>query len=215
MTIAPDGGTLVPRTQEELDMLIQLKPDYWEYRLFAGALILEISAMDTRYEDYLLGYAPRRGVAIYDPEFVNFLKMQASELRIIAGSFTRLFNDETSARAFNPPGVAGNVGRILHLAKRYIGIYDELLLWTERLRGTSVPSKYHDLLSILARYSDQPIQEIRRFVAAYAEKVESIPYLVEAADELPIVITHKVKWSIPRQLVDGYNAEIDRLKAVR
>lgn len=118
-------------------------------------------------------------------------------------------------RAFSPPGVEGNVGRILHLAKRYIGIYDELLLWTERLRGTSVPSKYHDLLSILAKFSDQPIQEIRRFVTAYAEKVESIPRLVEAADKLPIVITHEVKWSIPRQLADEYNVEIERLKTVR
>jgi hypothetical protein len=209
----PASQDFVPRSQEEIDAIIATRPDYWEHRLFAGALLLEMNALDAKYEDYLLGYAPRLGVAVYEPNFMDFLTMQLDELQVIAGSFVRVFTTEADhqTRAFGPRGVPGDAGRIVHLARRYVAIYEELLLWVERLRGTSVPGKYRELVAILVRFPHQPIEEIRRFVAAYAETVAEIPAQLNG-DDSPIVMTHVVSWKIPDPLMAEYNQEFERIR---
>ena len=84
----------VPKSHEELGTIIVDKPQRWEYRLFAGTLLLELNRLDMQYEDYLLGYAPRSHDAIYEPDFVDFLKMQLDELQVIGGTFVRLFSTD-------------------------------------------------------------------------------------------------------------------------
>jgi hypothetical protein len=179
--------------------------------------MLGINALDSKYDDYLLEYAPRRGVAVYQSEFVDFLKMQFDEMLVIGKNFTRVFNTESdhSARAFGPRGVAGDAGRILHLAQRCIGVYEDLLLWAERLRGTSVPGKYRDLVSILSRFAAQPIEAIRGFVADYAQRVSEIPQHLADASHGPLVIEHEVKWIIPDELMVEYNRESERIKRLK
>jgi hypothetical protein len=104
-----EGESFVPRNQDEIDLLISQRPDFWEYRLFAGVLTLQAAALDSKYEDYLLGYAPRSGVAIYEAQFTNFLKMQLDELRVLGDNFKQIFNTTAghAERAFGPPGVQG------------------------------------------------------------------------------------------------------------
>ncbi len=207
----------VPRSREELDAIIVAKPDHWEYRLFAGAVLLEMNALDAKYEDYLIGYAPRRDVAVYEAQFVDFLGMQLEELRVIGESFTRVFGTDADyyGRAFGAPGVAGDAGRIVHLARRYVAVYEELLLWVERLRGTSVPGEYRKLVESLARFAQQPIEAIRDFVTAYAKKVGEIPERLANADNLPIILDVYVKWDIPDAVMAAYSREFDRIKQKR
>jgi hypothetical protein len=208
-----ESQDFVPRSQEEIDALLATRPAFWEYRLFAGAMLLELNALDARYEDYLLGYAPRRGVSVYEAQFVDFLTMQLDEMQVIAGSFGRIFTTEADhyTRAFGPRGVPGDAGRIVHLARRYIAVYEELLLWVERLRGTSVPGKYRELVAILARFPQQPIEEIRRFVEAYAVSVAEIPAKLHGEDS-PIVMAHEVRWTISDSLMAEYHQEFERIR---
>lgn len=201
----------VPRTEEQLSHVLAERPRGWEYLLFAGALILELEPLESRYEDYRLEYAPRLGRFIYEAEFHEYLQTQINELKVLASSFTRIFNNEIAKAAFGPPGVAGDPARLLHLAKRYISIYDELLRWVERLRGTSVPGKYSRLIAILAKYADQPIEEIRRFVREYAENAERIPDAI--ASGTPLRLEHLLTFSIPDELTAAFSDEIDRLEA--
>jgi hypothetical protein len=205
--------SVVPRTEEQLNLLIAERPRGWEYLLFAGALILELEQFESRYEDYKLEYAPRLGRSIYESEFPEYLKIQIEELEILGRNFTRMFNTEVAQAAFGPPGVEGDPARLLHLAKRYISIYDEFLRWVERLRGTAVPGEYSRLIAILARYADQPIEEIRRFVREYAESAGRVPEAIESG--VPLQIEHLLTFSIPDELSAAFSNEVDRLKAER
>lgn len=200
----------VPRTPEELSRIISERPRGWEYLLFAGALILELEPLESRYEDYKLGYAPRLGITVYESQFREYLQIQLGELRVLVDNFTRIFNTETLAPAFGPPGEAGDPAKLLHMAKRMMRLYDELLTWVERLRGTSIPSEYQRLTRILASFADQPIEEIRRFVDEYAANTELIMQAI--SDDMPISITHNVRFDIPNDITDAFSKEIDRLK---
>jgi hypothetical protein len=205
----------VPESREGLATLIVDKPKAWEYRLFAGTLLLELNALDAKYEDYLLGYAPRRGVAVYKPEFFDFLKMQLDELQVIGATFVQLFSSVADHydRAFGPPGTPGDPGRISHLASRYIAVYGDLLIWTEQLRGTAVPSQYRELTAILAQFADQPIQEIRRFVADYVGNIRQLAARVDGTvSNTPVVISHHLTWSVDDKVKAEYEREIERLK---
>jgi hypothetical protein len=200
----------VPRTQEQLDSVINHQPPGWEYFLFAGALIMELDSLEARYEDYLMGYAPRLGVSIYEAQFMEFYQAQLNELMSIGQFIEQVFSDQVIDRALGPRGVSGDPAKILHLAKRCIGIYDELLRWTERLRGTSVPDKYRELVAILSKYSQQPIAEIRRFVLEYAAQVDRIPSVIASGNSLFIEV--HVTFAIPPEISLELNNEWARLR---
>jgi len=201
----------VPRTEEELNLLMAERPSGWEYLLFAGALRLELERLETQYEDYKLGYAPRLDVIVYESQFFEYLHSQVNELQILASNFALIFNTEVANAAFGPPGVEGDPARLLHLAKRYISTYEEFLRWVERLRGTSVPGKYSRLVAILAKYANQPIEEIRRFVREYAMSAAQVPEAI--ASGTPLVLENFLTFSIPAEISTAYKTEIERLKA--
>jgi hypothetical protein len=188
----------VLRTKIQLDTIIKDRPLGWEYLLFAGALIVEMEALDARYRDYLIGYAPRPGVLVYKANFVEFYQMQFGELRNISQQFKQIFSNQAVDGAISLGGVSGDPAKILHLAKRYISVYDELLRWTERLRGTAVPVEYQQLINILSRYSEQPITEIRRFVDDYARLIARAVEALENGQSTNFPI--RVKFVVPPEL---------------
>jgi hypothetical protein len=203
----------VPRNEEELNLVIAERPSGWEYLLFAGALRLELERLESQYEDYKLGYAARLGVIIYDAQFPEYLKIQIDELQVLGRNFTGIFNTEVAGTAFGPSGAAGDPARLLHLAKRYISIYEEFLRWVEHLRGTSVPGKYAQLVAVLAKFADQPIEEIRCFVQEYAASAARVPEAI--ASGTPLTLKHLLTFSIPKEISAAFADEIDRLKAKR
>jgi hypothetical protein len=203
-------GPNIPSTDEELSRIISEQPIGWEYLLFAGALVLELARLETRYEDYKLRYAPRLGTAVSEPKFREYLNVQLGELQDLVRNIDPLFRDEVIEAAFGAPGVAGDPARLLHLAKRLIGVYDDFLRWVERIRGTSFPSQFKHLMEILVEYADQPIEEMRRFVQGYADFADRIPAVAESGE--PLKMEHRVTFSIPDALSRAYREEFDRLR---
>jgi len=194
----------------QLDKMIRDRPLGWEYLVFAGALIVEMDAFDARYRDYAIGYAPRLGVPVYEESFMKFYEMQLVELLNISELFKQVYSNQAVDKAIGPGGASGDPTRILHLAKRYISVYDELLGWTERLRGTPVPRKYQQLVNIMSRYSEQPISEIRRFVNDYADQVKGIPESMKTGKHMMLQVP--VKFEVPSELSRELKAERTRLE---
>jgi hypothetical protein len=76
-----------------------------------------------------------------------------------------------------------------------------------------VASPASRLISILTKYVDQPIEEIRRFVESYAETAEKVPSLIEIGER--IVVEHRIEFLIPDELKMAFSQEIDRLKQLQ
>lgn len=206
------SGNAVPRTQNQLDSMIKDRPLGWELLLFAGALIVEMEALDARYRDYLIGYGPRLGVPVYEANFKEFYRIQLGELHSIAVLFEQIFSNQLVISPIGSKGASGDPAKILHLAKRYISVYDELLRWTERLRGTPVPRKYQQLINIVSRYSDQPITELRQFVDDYPQQIARAVEALENGQSTyhPIRVKFVVPPELSKELKDEWARINDR-----
>ncbi|MGH3192612.1 MAG: hypothetical protein ACRDOL_36260 [Streptosporangiaceae bacterium] len=130
----------LPQNDEQIAQLLSERPPGWEYLLYAGALYAGIEKLETKYSDYMLGYAPRLGAMVGSDDFVHFVKSQLNELEVMVHSLDALFTEQAMEDALGPPGIAGDPNKILHAASRLVRLYGDMLLWAERIRGTAMPS---------------------------------------------------------------------------
>ena len=82
--------------------------------------------------------------------------------------------------------------------------------WAASLRGASVPSEYDNLLELLARYADGPVEQYRTFVIEFVAKVDAVPAALAAGNEVQLEMALVV--SIPDEVKTAYEAEFNRLR---
>jgi len=51
----------VPQSQADVELLLALRPDWWEFWLYAGVLRVRLEALEPKFRDYELGFAPSTG----------------------------------------------------------------------------------------------------------------------------------------------------------
>jgi hypothetical protein len=69
-----DAVTRVPRTEAESQQLLMTRPTGWEFLHFAARLLRERAAVEGKYRDFVMGYAPPTDevICIEDaPEFIS------------------------------------------------------------------------------------------------------------------------------------------------
>jgi hypothetical protein len=201
----------VPRNDDEVGQLLSERPQGWEYMLYAGALVIGIERLEVKYNDYALGYAPRLGTVIPSADFIHFIQSQLNELKLMTSSLNRLFTNEVLTDAVGAPGVAGNPDKIFHAASRVTRLYEDMLLWAERIRGLAMPEKYYHVVELLARFSEQPINELRDFTFRFAERMERLPSEIGNSSDEPIIIDGKVTFTISDSAVREFNTELESL----
>jgi hypothetical protein len=194
----------VPRSDEQIGLLLSERPDYWEYFLFAGALVVGLERLQEKYSDYALGYAPRLGLVVPSGEFMHFLDSQLNEFGEMIGLLDKLLSEDVMAEALGPPGVAGEPEKIFHAASRVIRLYEDMLSWAERIRGMSMPKEYRHVAELLVRFSEQPINELRDFVLRFSTRIDELASLSAEGEE--VEITERVWFNIPRPLMLEFKA---------
>ena len=200
----------IAKSDEQIAQLLSERPQGWEYLLFAGALCAGVERLETKYSDYSLGYAPRLGIMIERQQFADFINSQLDELNVMIGTLDALFSPTAMEDALGPPGIAGDPDKVLHAASRVVRLYEDVLLWAERLRGMAMRSEHREIVELLVQFSGQPVNELRDFVHRFGAQVNEIPSLIAKNER--IVIDETVKFSIPRELVQSFNAKIQALK---
>lgn len=200
----------VPRNDTEIAILLTERPDFWEYMLYAGTLLIGMERLAEKYGDYSIGYAPRLGTMIVRQDFIDFIQNQMGDLRMMINSLNRLFNEYTIEEAVGPPGVSGQPEKIVHAASRIIRLYEDMMAWAERIRGMAMRPEYRRVADSLVRFSSQTIEELRGFVYRFAAEVNEIPSLAEQSDT--IVITEHLTFTIPDPLVREFNDALDALE---
>lgn len=200
----------IARSDEQIAQLLSERPDGWEYLLYSGALCAGVERLETKYSDYSLSYAPRLGVMIRPDEFIHFVDSQLGELQVIIGTLNKLFYPQVMEDILGPPGISGDPDKILHGASRVVRLYEDMLMWAERVRGMAMPSEYREVIEILVQFAKQPIDELRDFVQRFGEKINELPSLIARGE--PVVIADTVKFTIPHDLVESFGAKLAELK---
>lgn len=197
----------VPKTQDELQDLISLRPGFWEYWLYAGTLQLGIKALEDKYLDFEMGYARPTGKSYDGRAAYEFLRSTSANALALINSFNTVLDADTWVRAFGLPGEPGDPERIQHLAQRLLDVYEGFLDEAARLLGSSVPDSFRRAQVSAAKYGTDPIEKIRAFVTEYVDTVNRLPEMADEHDESqngPLTVTMKIIISLDEHVTDDF-----------
>jgi hypothetical protein len=213
------GGTVepeidaVPRTTDEEATLLRVRPDGWEYLLFASVLRRRMNALERKYRDHELRFArPTQGSRLTEPDAMAFLTAAFGEAGVLVGNVNRVLDTAAQERAFGPPGESGDAVQIEHLAERLIDVYESLIDWAARLRGTQVDDEFERALELASRFVDLPIQQFRDFVNRVVAEMDRVPALLRTNEPVRLSLTLVV--SIEEGLEAELQDELERLAGI-
>jgi DNA-binding FadR family transcriptional regulator len=174
MTPEPMAFIGVPKTADQETRLIEGDVDFWEYRLFAGALYQGREALEFKYRDRKAGIdSSRVRLNVHDANRV--LQHAIHRVAAAVGTIEQILSPTAQQRAFGPPGEPGDAAAIRHLAQRVVSVYEELLDTAAQLRSIEAPGFLQPAFRIASRYTDAPIAQFRRFIATAIDELEGVP----------------------------------------
>jgi hypothetical protein len=207
----PDGwpGDRAPRTRREIDEVLYKRPGGWEYLYFAGVLNAAMEALQSKYLDHELRYAPPSGERVEFHEIESSLRHAVDDLLGLIRSLAAMMTADIQERAFGARGATGDAERIERLAQRWTSVYAGLLDWSARLRGAGRSAQFDRVFELLARLVDRPIEDYRAFVRELVAHADRIPTAVATGEPLSIILTLNV--GVDDALLNEFNSELERL----
>ncbi|MER7556789.1 TIR domain-containing protein [Nocardioides sp. NPDC126508] len=197
----------VPQTPDELQDLITLRPDFWEFWLYAGTLKLGIKALEGKYLDYEMGYAKPTGRSYKGRDAYEFLRSTNTNALALINSFNTVLDGDAWVRAFGLPGEPGDPERIQHMAQRLLDVYEGFLDEAARLLGSTVPDSFRRAQSAAAKYGKDPIEKIRALVTEFAETANRLPEMSAEHDDDqngPLKVTMKITVDLDERVNDDF-----------
>lgn len=192
----------VPQTQADIELLLATRPDWWEYWLYAGALRVGLDSLEAKYRDYEMGFAVPTGEAYFGRDAFNFLRTVPVRANNLVNNFNAVFQSEVQSRAFGEPGEPGDADRILHIARRFLDVYEGFLDEAARVRGTALPDEFEEAQRAAAEFGSDAVREIRGFVARCVESVSALPEMVEgrAESDEPLEVALQITLTVDEEV---------------
>jgi hypothetical protein len=208
----------IPITAEEQEWLVTERPEWWEYRLYAGVLMQGRIELEDKWRDHELRLpsGPRR-----DTDVNSTTDFLSSEIRWVTrqvAALDRVFAPMVLEQAFGKPGEPGDSDRIVHVARRVVQIYESMMDWAGGLRNTLVSSEHEQLLELNARMADGPVRQIRDFIQTVADQIARIPALTKqaveegASKQSPMIVDLTLQLSLDDDNQEQLYAELERLR---
>jgi hypothetical protein len=177
----------VPRSQAAIEALMTERTGLWEYLLYGGLLMANMAELEPKYKDFVMGYARRNGRHISRDELMDFVQAAMGSINAVVKNFNMVLDAGVQERAFGKPGEPGDVDRIVHMAERFISVYEDFMDWAADLRGTSTQlAGGAEALRVLSRWAEQPVEECRRFVRDFVAELDTIEERVEAGEQVSL-----------------------------
>jgi hypothetical protein len=178
-------------------------------------LLYERNSVEAKYWDHEIRYAPPSREAITGDDITSLVKSVnpwLDDLISLMNKMSDIINNAVALeRAFGAPGQEGDPERLAHLAKRWNSVYAEFIDWAASIRGASASSKLQNLLGLLARCADDPVEKYRRLVDEYVAQVDALPAAIAAGEPLRIEVS--IVLSKPDdKFIKSYETELNRLK---
>ncbi|HEY5053944.1 MAG TPA: toll/interleukin-1 receptor domain-containing protein [Solirubrobacterales bacterium] len=171
----------IPTTADERSRLVQKQSDWWEYRLYAGALMEGRIGLEGKWHDHRLRLPA--GLRRDPPEDIPaFLSREMALPRRSMLILDRLFDAAALETAFGPPGTAGDAELIESISRGVIQTYESMMDWAAALRGVSVPGEYDEVTELTAGLVNGPVRQIRDFIQLVADQIARIPVLLKEAE---------------------------------
>jgi hypothetical protein len=192
----------VPETRADIDLLLAIRPRWWEYWLYAGALRVGLDALEGKFLDYEMGFAPPTGETHFGRDAFTFLRTVPARALSMLNNFNAIFHSDVQSRAFGELGQPGDADRILHLAQRFLDVYESFLDEAARIRGTALSEEFQYAQRVAAEYGKNVVRQIREFVAECVESMNSLPELAEghSEDDEPLELTLVIELTVDEEL---------------
>lgn len=201
----------VPRTQEELAILLAERPAGWEWILYAGVLRQDLDAREGKYRDHVLGYSPRSGQFITDGDAMAAIQRNISNIQWLAESFGRVLDPRAQEAAVGADDEPGDPDRIIHLARRLVSVYEDFMEFAAELRATGASSgALRKVLEVQARWADQPLEAIRSFADDIVRDMDTASQRILLGERIEIVRT--IKLEVSDELLRQHDEALEALK---
>lgn len=127
--------------------IVMEKPDGWEYRLFAHALIDAVNKHHYLRRRHETGIPLGLGEDVDDS--LTWFRARFSDALRMAAALSALVN-KTLQEALGPPGVAADAEKIIFVADTMGDIYADALRWYARIHAANIDERFQPLSSIVS-----------------------------------------------------------------
>jgi len=95
---------------------------------------------------------------------------------------------------------------------RLNSIYEDLIDWTARVRGATLPAEFAGTVELLGNVASRTISEYRRFVDTFVAQNDRLPEQIAMGKPMTPDLT--VTFSIQDEMVEAIRAELRRVAEV-
>ncbi|GAB3535887.1 hypothetical protein GCM10027403_14770 [Arthrobacter tecti] len=206
---ADGGGSFngyVPRNEHEVTVLVGERPAGWEYLLFAYQLVHGVEQLHDRYLDHCMGFSEATEF-VAEEQVTDVIQRELAIVNGIVRNFGAVLSDRVQRSAFGRPGVAGNVDQIIHVAGRYVSVYESFINWAARLRSYATRSdEAHDLFEALASYARQPVERMRDFVYEFRDMADPMHSKLMNGENVSLIL------ALPLEISAESSEQFDRAR---
>jgi hypothetical protein len=135
------------------------RPKAWEYRLFGQVLVDEVAISQDLKREYEIGVVLGVGNYVALEDFHAWAQGRLSDLNRTVRVLVQLTN-ETSLKAFGPPGTPGDPEAIIFVARRIGEVYRRALEWAQGVRCVAMDERLQAVLNELAGFAHDVIRQI-------------------------------------------------------
>jgi len=210
LTPEPMESIAVPKTADQEAELIASDVDFWEYRLFAGALYQGREALESKHLDHKAGVVSSR-LPLSSHDANRVLQDALHRVAATVGTVEQILSPTAQQRAFGSPGERGDAAAIRDLAHRVVSVYEELLDIAAQLRSIEAPDPLQPAFRIASRYMDAPIAQFRRFIATAVDEMGRLPERAAEVAEPPTIRADLVL-SLDEAIQRELDAEMKRVR---
>lgn len=205
----------VPRSAEAITKLLADRPPGWPYLLYGAVVLQGIEAIEDRYRDHQLGYAPRSRTFLNDADAYKHLQGALGVLPSLIDAFNRVLDIDAQAAAMgrageaDQPNLLPDADRTIHLARRFVSVYNEFLDWAADLRSLNIADdNLRAAADFQARWVDQPIDAIRSFANDYVGELDTLVNRLLAGEY--VYLQFKITAELPEAVTEGRRAAVAR-----
>jgi hypothetical protein len=188
------------------------RPTGWEFLHFAARLLRERAAVEGKYRDFVMGYAPPTDELICIEDAPDFISRAVRYAMQRTRNLNRVISPAAQEGAFGRPGEDGDAEAIRHMAMRLNSIYEDLIDWTARVRGATLPAEFACVVELLGNVAGRTISEYRRFVDTFVAQNDRLPGQIAMGKPMTPDLT--VTFSIQDEMVEAIRAELRRVAEV-